>query len=111
EGEWVAGLAAWRLADCETAAKSFEQAARQSTNSELTAAAYYWGSRASIRCRQPEKSAGLLRAAARLDETLYGMLAAEQLGSALPKSYSSPDFSEQDWLQLRDTPNVRVAVA
>ena len=111
EGEWIAGLAAWRLADCETAAKSFEQAARQSTNSELTAAAYYWGSRASIRCRQPEKSAGLLRAAARLDETLYGMLATEQLGSALPKSYSSPDFSEQDWLQLRDTPNVRVAVA
>jgi soluble lytic murein transglycosylase-like protein len=110
EGEWVAGLAAWRLGDCETAISSFEQTARQSTNPELTSAAYYWGSRSSIRCRQPEKAAGLLRAAARLDETLYGMLAAEQLGTALPRSNVSPDFSEQDWRQLRETPNVRIAV-
>ncbi|MEZ5688866.1 MAG: transglycosylase SLT domain-containing protein [Caenibius sp.] len=111
EGDWVAGLAAWRLNDCESAASSFEKAAREAGNPELGAAAYYWASRAYTRCRQPERSANLLRSAARMDETLYGMLASEQLGMALPKTYSTPDFSEEDWKQLRDIPNVRTAVA
>ena len=111
EGEWVAGLSAWRLGDCASAADAFERAAQQSSNAELTSAAWYWASRSQVRCRKPERSAQLLRNAARMDETLYGMLAAEQLGTALPKSYASPDFTEQDWQQLRDTPNVRAAVA
>lgn len=111
EGEWVAGLSAWRLNDCETAAGSFERAARQAENPELSAAGYFWASRAQTRCRQPQRSADLLRSAARMDETLYGMLASEQLGMALPQTYSTPDFSEADWIKLRDIPNVRTAVA
>lgn len=111
EGEWVAGLSAWRMADCESAAAAFERAASQSSNAELTAAAWYWASRSQLRCRKPERSAQLLRSAARMDETLYGMLASEQLGTTLPRSNASPDFTEQDWQRLRDTPNVRVAVA
>ncbi|MXP46483.1 transglycosylase SLT domain-containing protein [Altererythrobacter luteolus] len=111
EGNWVAGLAAWRLNDCETAAASFERAAIGSTNQELTAAARYWGSRALVRCRAPEKATEQLRAAARLDETLYGMLALEQLGQALPKSHSDADFDLQDWQRLRGEANVRTAVA
>ncbi|WP_338445221.1 lytic transglycosylase domain-containing protein [Pelagerythrobacter marensis] len=111
EGDWVAGLAAWRLNDCETAADSFERAARGSTNNELTAAAFYWSSRASIRCRQPEKAAERLRGAARLDETLYGMLAREQLGQHLPQNHASADFAMEDWRKLREIENVRIAVA
>lgn len=111
EGEWVAGLAAWRLNDCATAADSFERAAHRSTNLELTAAAYYWASRAQIRCRQPQRVEELLRGAAALDETLYGMLASEQLAKALPPSYATSDFTRQDWTLLRDLPNVRAAVA
>ena len=83
---------------------------RSSDNSELTAAAHYWQSRALVRCRQPEKASAPLRQAARMDETLYGMLAAEQLGLSLPKTHEAPDFSQSDWQNLRDVRNVRSAV-
>ncbi len=111
EGHWVAGLASWRLDDCDGAADEFELAARRSHNNELTAAAYYWASRALVRCRKPEKAAEQLRGAARLDETLYGMLAREQLGQDLPADHASADFSQKDWQKLRGVENVRTAVA
>jgi soluble lytic murein transglycosylase-like protein len=110
EGWWIAGLAAWRLGDCTGAADGFARTAQLSENAELTAAGYYWQSRALVRCRQPEKATAPLRAAARMDETLYGMLAAEQLGVGLPKTHEAPDFTQNDWQQLRDVPNVRTAV-
>ena len=111
EGNWVAGLAAWRMGDCGSAAAYFEQSAIGSANLELTAAARYWASRAYTRCRAPEKVTEQLRAAAQLDETLYGMLAREQLGQALSEAHSAADFTMQDWQKLRDVDNVRVAVA
>jgi len=110
DGMWTAGLAAWRLGDCQGAGDAFARTARQSQNSELTAAALYWQSRAAVRCRQPEKAAAPLRAAARMDETLYGMLAAEQLGLGLPQTHTAPDFTLADWQKLRDEPNIRAAV-
>ncbi|MDD3799810.1 MAG: lytic transglycosylase domain-containing protein [Novosphingobium sp.] len=109
EGEWVAGLAAWRLGDCETAAQSFERTGRAAANSELSAAGYYWASRAQVRCRAPERAASLLRSAARADDTLYGMLALEQLGQRIPETYAQADFGKDDWKALRDIPNVRIA--
>lgn len=111
EGVWISGLAAWRSDNCEAASDAFGRTAQLSTNAELTAAAWYWQSRALVRCRQPEKAAGPLRSAARMDETLYGMLAAEQLGVDLPKTHEAPDLSQADWQMLRDIPNVRVAVS
>ena len=111
EGDWVAGLAAWRLGDCEQAGQYFQRSAQGSTNVELTSAAYYWAARANIRCRAPEKAQELLRGAARLDETLYGMLAAEQLNQALPRAHETPDFDMADWQRVRDVDNVRTAVA
>lgn len=111
EGDWVAGLAAWRLGDCDQAGQYFARSAQGSANVELTAAAYYWAARANIRCRAPEKAQELLRGAARLDETLYGMLAAEQLNQALPASHRTPDFDMADWQQVRGEDNIRIAVA
>ncbi len=110
EGWWTAGLAAWRLGDCAGAADAFAKAAGRADNPELSSAANYWQSRALVRCRQPEKATEPLRSAARLDETLYGMLAAEQLGMLLPESHSAADFSAVDWQNLRDVSNVRTAV-
>ncbi|HTK73554.1 MAG TPA: lytic transglycosylase domain-containing protein, partial [Croceibacterium sp.] len=75
EGYWTAGLAAWRLGDCTTAGASFEQSGAQAQNLELRSAAYYWASRAALRCRHPERSEDLLRYAASASTTLYGMLA------------------------------------
>ncbi len=110
EGNWVAGLAAWRMGDCMAALSSFENAGRNSTNPELTAAAYYWANRAAIRCRMPDRAGEYLQAAARHDETLYGMLAAEQLGVELPNRYANADFNERDWRKLRGSENVQIAI-
>ncbi len=110
EGWWIAGLSAWRLDDCTGAADAFARTAALSENAELVAAGHYWQSRALVRCRQPEKASEPLRKAARMDETLYGMLAVEQLGVALPKTHEAPDVSQADWQRLREVPNVRVAV-
>ena len=111
EGDWVGGLAAWRMGDCQTAGDSFRRTAAGATNQELMAAAHYWASRALVRCRAPEGAAEQLRAAATLDETLYGMLAAEQLGQRLPRAERTADFTMADWQQLRGIDNVRAAVA
>jgi soluble lytic murein transglycosylase-like protein len=111
EGAWVEGLAAWRLNDCAGAADAFARAASQSTNEELTAAAHYWASRSLIRCRKPAQSDQHLQSAARFDETLYGMLAAEQRGQSLPDQYASADFTERDWRDLNGSQNVRIAIA
>ncbi len=111
EGDWVAGLAAWRLADCATAGTYFERSATGASNAELRSAALYWASRAAMRCRHPERTADLLRAAAANDETLYGMLAAQQLGRDLPNLARQVEFSDADWKRLKDSDNVHVAVA
>jgi len=110
EGDWAAGLAAWRLGDCDRAAEAFQRSAAVSTNPNLTAAAHYWASRALIRCRFPEKSDEQLRGAARFPETLYGMLAYEQLGRELPETHAQPDLTEADWRRLRDEDAVQQAV-
>lgn len=110
EGYWTQALAAWRLGDCEEAAGAFQRSADSARNHELFAAGHYWASRAWLRCRQPAKVAAHLRTAAQLSETLYGMLAAETLGLEQPRPPAPPDFSSEDWQQLRGVPNVRLAV-
>ena len=111
EGEWTAGLAAWRLNDCETASASFQRAAAQAVNPTLRTASLFWASRAALRCRQPGLSEDLLSDAAMLDETLYGMLAAEQLGRDLPDTVESAEFTQEDWRTIGGNPNTRIAVA
>ncbi|GMN01321.1 lytic transglycosylase domain-containing protein [Erythrobacter sp. MTPC3] len=111
EGEWVAGLAAWRLGQCDASAVSFANTAARSTNVELTAAAHYWAHRALIRCRKPGEAQDHLAAAARYEETMYGMLAAEQLGMNLPASAMPQPFSDGDWSSINDIYNVQIAAA
>ncbi len=110
EAWWTAGLAAWRLGDCNGASDAFHNAGTLATNPELAAAGHYWRARSAVRCRRPEDASAALRYAARNDETLYGMLAAEQLGMKLPVQHAEADFTPADWQQLRGVSNVRVAV-
>ncbi|KWV96138.1 lytic transglycosylase domain-containing protein [Erythrobacter sp. AP23] len=110
EGDWAAGLAAWRLGDCERAAEAFQRSAAGAVNPELGAAAHYWASRALIRCRMPEQADEQLRGAARFPETLYGMLAHEQMGRDLPPTHTEPDLTADDWRRLQDEQAVRQAV-
>lgn len=111
EGEWVAGLAAWRLGYCSLAGEAFVRSASRSANSELTAAAHYWAHRSLVRCREPVAAQEHLSAAARYDETLYGMLAMDQLGVDLPAASVPQPFSLDDWNAVRDRSNVRIAAA
>lgn len=83
EGEWVTGLAAWRMGDCDTAGRGFARAAELASNVELKTAGHFWAARALTRCRAPGAATEHLQAAARYDETFYGMLALEQLGQDL----------------------------
>ncbi len=111
EGEWVAGLAAWRLGYCSLASESFARAADRSSNVELTSAAHYWAHRSLVRCREPGAAQQHLSAAARYDETLYGMLAIDQLGIELPETAPPPPFTSADWSAISDRRNVQIAAA
>ena len=111
EGEWVAGLAAWRLGNCQVAADSFARSADRSTNLELTAAAHYWAHRSYIRCRDPGAAQAHLENAARYDETLYGLLAVDQLGIELPSAAPVRQLSSAEWGSVSDRTNIRVAKA
>jgi len=111
EGAWVEGLASWRMGYCQLAAEAFARVAGSAPNVELAAAGHYWAHRSLVRCREPEQAQRHLSAAALLDETLYGMLAADQLGAELPAHAPPLPFSRDDWAQLAQRPNVRVAVA
>ncbi len=77
---WVSGLASWRLNDCEAASRSFREVAATSRERELGAGGYYWAARAEQACRRPRSVAPLLKAAARSNESFYGLLARETLG-------------------------------
>jgi len=111
EGEWTAGLAAWRLSDCAGARAGFERSAYYAQNPTLRTAAQYWAARSALRCRQPGAANELLMQAAGDDQTLYGMLAAEQLGRALPDRVENAEFSDADWRAVGGNSNVRVSVA
>ena len=111
EGTWVEGLAAWRLGHCSLAAEAFANTASRSSNPELTAAGHYWAHRALVRCREPGLAAGHLAAASQLHETLYGMLAADQLGIELPAHAPAARMTRYDWDQLATRDNPRIAAA
>lgn len=111
EGAWTEGLAAWRLGYCQLAAEAFARTAAGASNPELAAAGHYWAHRSLVRCREPGQAQQHLSAAAQMDETLYGMLAADQLGVELPTHAPAPRLGRDDWAALSGRENVRVAVA
>ena len=105
QADWVAGLAAWRQRDYAAASLSFESAARRLGDSEMVAAAQFWGARADMSAGHPERVDAKLKAAARNVETFYGLLALNRLGlKAKPAEYPNRDKVEK-------LPNVRAALA
>jgi soluble lytic murein transglycosylase-like protein len=80
QAHWIAGLAAWRLNDCASAATHFRATANGRAESELAAAANYWAARSEMACGRPHAVAPLLKAAARSPESFYGLVARETLG-------------------------------
>ena len=106
QAAWISGLASWRLNDCEAASRAFREVAAIARERELNAGAYYWAARSEQACRRPQTVAPLLKAAARSNESFYGLLARETLGmdTRLPPSPPTADAS------VEGLPNVRRAV-
>ncbi len=104
--DWTAGLAAWRLKDCRYSAYSFDKVGLGTSDQELKAAGLYWAARAYTACGEPHLVQSKLRAAARIDETFYGILARERLGVANviaappPPSVATPRFASQRNVKL-----------
>jgi soluble lytic murein transglycosylase-like protein len=108
--EWVSGLAAWRMGDYAAAANHFATVAMRSSDIELVAAGHYWAARADTAGGHPERVQNRLRAAARLDETFYGLLAQSALAMRqVPADMTT--FTEADWQALSGFRNVRAAIA
>ena len=103
---WIAGLASWRMNDCEAAARHFRAVASGRSESELAAAAYYWAARSEQACRRPQAVEPLLRAAARSAESFYGLLARETLG--MDKTLPGGRLPAPG--RIESLPNVRRAV-
>ena len=106
QAAWISGLASWRQSDCEAASRAFREVAAIARERELNAGAYYWAARSEQMCRRPQSVAPLLKAAARSNESFYGLLARETLGmdTRLP---AGPPGAGAD---VENLPNVRRAV-
>ena len=102
---WISGLASWRLNDCEAASRAFREVAATSRERELSAGGYYWAARAEQACRRPRSVAPLLKAAARSNESFYGLIARETLGLDTRLPPDSRNYSAA----VESLPNVRRA--
>jgi soluble lytic murein transglycosylase-like protein len=103
---WIAGLASWRMNDCNAAARHFRAVGTGRSESELAAAGYYWAARSEQACRRPQAVEPLMRAAARSPESFYGLLARETLGMD-KKLFGDPLPAPK---RVENLPNVRRAL-
>jgi soluble lytic murein transglycosylase-like protein len=114
-GAWTAGLAAWRLDQHDAAAQAFDlvplKLAGTDRSADLLAAASYWASRAHLAAGRPDLALLRLEAAARVPDSLYGLLARRALGLAPVQDWSEPDFITADWNHLRTFAGARRAAA
>jgi soluble lytic murein transglycosylase-like protein len=78
--DWMAGLAAYRLADFAKAEGHFEAVARKAGEAdEDRAAGAFWAARSAILAKDPDRADALFKIAATLPTTFYGMIASRRL--------------------------------
>ncbi|UAK26202.1 lytic transglycosylase domain-containing protein [Sphingomonas nostoxanthinifaciens] len=108
QAAWVAGLAAWRAADYAAAADAFTAVAGNGGDAETIAAGHFWAARAMTAAGKPDRVAAHLRAASRLGETFYGLVAGAALGVPPPAPTS---LAAADPDALLRHPDLRAAAA
>lgn len=108
---WVAGLSLWRQHDWAGAAAAFSNVARTSADADLRSAGYYWAARASMAAGRPQQVSALLNAAAREEETFYGLLASDTLGLKPSRRLVREQDVAPDWQAIAALPGVRIAAA
>ncbi len=112
QSDWIAGLAAWRLGDCAVAAEHFEHVANSSVAGDWTAAGgAFWAARAYLNCRQPDQVNRLLKKATSFKRTFYGILAARQLGIDSDLDWTSPEFTDRNYREIRGLSSVHRGIA
>lgn len=112
EAHWLAGLAAWRLARYEVAARHFEAAAKEPGISPwMISAAAFWAARTHLVARTPAKVNQWLELAASHPRTFYGILAGRLLGQPLSFKWASPPIERAEIAKLIDTAAGRRALA
>lgn len=112
ESHWWAGLAAWRLARYDLAAKHFEALARSDGDDKwLVAGGGYWAARAYLIDRQPEKVVPMLKLAAAYPLTFYGVISQETLAVKHSTDWSLPEATAEATRQLMEIPAAQRSLA
>lgn len=112
DAHWWAGLTAWRMARYPEAAEHFEALARTAAADEwLASAGAYWAARAFLVARQPDKVVPMLRLAADLPLTFYGVLGQEALALHQPIDWSVPVATTDAAHEITRIPTARRGLA
>lgn len=102
---YIAGLAAWRLAQPEAALRHFRTAARAEIGAEtLRAAAAFWAARAELRGPTPDRYARWMSRAAHFTRTFYGQIARHILGLRSGLAWRRETLGEADIEAVASTP-------
>ena len=110
--DWNAGLAAFRMARYDDAARHFERLARAgSVPSWTRAAAAFWAARSYMQDNKPRHVVSLLLAAAREEPTFYGLLAQRILGQTPDTQFTEPVLTDTNFASLMRLPAAHRAVA
>jgi soluble lytic murein transglycosylase-like protein len=112
ESHWIAGLAAWRLGETETAAEHFATLAEaEGEDPYLAAGGAYWAARAYGVLRKPLAATRMLRLAADHPRTIYGLLALRSQFERPGFSWEPPRLSRAMVRLLLRAPGARRAIA
>jgi len=110
--DWTAGLAAWELGQFENARTHFEIAAQsKGLDGRDRAAAAYWAARANLVLRKPQNVNPWLEFAAAESHSLYGVLAARQLGQSVAFEWETPAIHPAAMQGMLKAPAIRRAIA
>lgn len=110
-GDWVAGLANWRMGNYARAAQHFDAVGTKAGSTALASAGAYWASRAHLASGRPQLVSARLMVAARDNNSFYGLLARRTLGTDYAQDWTEPDFIQADWNKLANLPGARRAAA
>jgi soluble lytic murein transglycosylase-like protein len=109
---WVAGLVSWIDNDMAEAARYFTIASNAPYASPwMTAAASYWGARASTRAGLYRDVSSLLAKAVTYQRTFYGLIATKAMGYGYDFNWTMPDFTAAEHNHLLAYPAGARAVA
>jgi soluble lytic murein transglycosylase-like protein len=112
QGDWIAGLAAWRTGAINAAFDHFDILSRSNRASDwLVSAGHFWASRAAYRIGRFDDGESHLKSASTYSNTFYGMIAMRQLGIKPDLSWELPLLDQGAMDNLLRYPATRRAIA